>query len=779
MVIQRGIQSWDTFPAIPDILTHGSSDAFKLKGQRHSTQVLSQYQDTDSFDPFKLAYARPIAIVNMPMVPKGSSLAGDYSALVTGWYQGQQVNFFKFGLNETTKIPVPELIAHKEVDILDDNFDTLAMVLDNYTSVRSPNTFYLRYEVNDLSEIPTSMDQLSQFDNLTILFDSFFFNYPPAPEPLPNVSTVTTESTETSDFSETSHAAIHLTQWAPLLSAATTTNEKTAAEKNGSASKTVESRAGTVSGTFALTTPASTVDKSTLISIRSVTVVSGAVTATFHPVSAGGLTGVQYTTTGVSSFSSSSEKSEKRLSQVTATAVVTTGSLLSIPRGEYTSAAVSSALHNNAEAGTSKSRETLTTATGEYSSTSAKGSGLGSVLGETTEFRSSMAQETLSQPSNTLPTTVVEIPTGATTLGPTSESTASSASEPARAPPHHEVYLVPSRIRRPHPTTIASASTSESLATVINNHAGATREVYTMTQWAPNAPTTVSAFSASASAVADHPVDYITSRIRKPHPTVTTEHTPEVYPITLWLPDATAEQPASRSGEVYRVTRWVPDTAPTTASPNPTATNEVYKVTEWVPNSETAAATNEVHSGNEWIPNAQASVATSAPTNEVYKVTEWFPNTSGQPTAAASRTNEVYRVTQWVPGAASSSRTNEVYRVTQWLPNAAASASSSQASGSVHTNEVYPVTRWVPDSALANVTLQNYAKATHEVYKPTRWLPYAVGTKTKEVYRVIEWLQDDASTRADQTAIVESAHSEVHLVRGRVRKPRTSTTAKA
>ncbi|KAJ3068915.1 hypothetical protein HDU98_007994 [Podochytrium sp. JEL0797] len=101
--------------------------------------------EISSFDPYALAIGKVSEIVNLPIVPKGSTLYGLKTVnIVSGWYKGKAVNLLSLGNVQSTKRRISKLAPYQEVDILDDNSNLLQMVLENAV-VGSPNSFYLNH----------------------------------------------------------------------------------------------------------------------------------------------------------------------------------------------------------------------------------------------------------------------------------------------------------------------------------------------------------------------------------------------------------------------------------------------------------------------------------------------------------------------------------------------------------------------------------------------------------------------------------------------------------
>ncbi|KAJ3296875.1 long-chain fatty acid-CoA ligase [Rhizoclosmatium sp. JEL0117] len=179
----------------------GYSDVWlKIKVTVQRRTVYNSFKEISAFDPYALFTGKVEGVTNMPIVPKGSILTGyDDVKFTTAWYKGRRVTLVDLGIIQKTKKTIKKLIPYQEVDILDENFNTEAMILENGIA-NSPNSFYVRNSLENLTFTPTSFDQIANL-SFVPLADVFFFNYPIVVNTTTSTTTTTTTTTSTTTTS--------------------------------------------------------------------------------------------------------------------------------------------------------------------------------------------------------------------------------------------------------------------------------------------------------------------------------------------------------------------------------------------------------------------------------------------------------------------------------------------------------------------------------------------------------------------------------------------------
>ncbi|KAJ3122736.1 hypothetical protein HK100_011856, partial [Physocladia obscura] len=709
------------------------------------------FKEIDEFDPFKVKVARIQGVVNLPMIPRGSSLLGNTSFNVNGWYKGKQIQFFDLGLFEKTKANVIVLPALQEVDIMDENFNTLEMVFVNETILHSPSTFYLRYSVQGLSYLPTSYSDIASYDNISLLFDSFFFNYPPAPPPAP----IVTETATTSIDVITSVPVEETSKISSRTERPEQTSELVATSKillTSEISLTVGSKSVYTSATFAATTAALTSQAERTTSVEP----------------------KETKETSTNEFLSSSID---HLEQMSRTEAVTKNFPASESAATFESKrfyeSASSIEIESSRADTDKTH-TLTTET-------------------ETEFYSESQLFSKTKSYQTAYTTVaVSTNYSLTNISKQSRATATSPSfsnEVTTTFNNHQTLLS---------GEIKSATATNTLEKTNFISKSQTGGVYYVTSWIPDRVN-----PSSPTATKTHEIYYLTEW----------QHTPKKTSAVTEVPTAsfnnlTNAHNTAPGHEIYNITVWAPDT-PSPA--NPTATtgsHEVYYATKWEADTSIATTTFYDHA-------SQVSTKIPVETHEVYNVTIWAPDqTSTANPTSTTGFHEVYYVTKWeldstkttqvVPTATINSNVNalnatrgapvathEVYNITVWAPDTSSAPPLTATAGS---HEVYNISVWAPDSSTEpfHENANTVKTQAHETYHVTKWEPDV--PSTHEVYNITVWAPDtpnesvtatvsyhgnlnstEVSSYTRGVATVPTVTHEVYLVSTRIRRPNAKT----
>ncbi|KAJ3122438.1 hypothetical protein HK100_011991 [Physocladia obscura] len=735
----------------------GYSDAWLVKNiQVPGTAIFNSFKEIDEFDPFKVKVARIQGVVNLPMIPRGSSLLGNTSFNVNGWYKGKQIEFFDLGLFERTKANVIELPALKEVDIMDENFNTLEMVFANETAPHSPSTFYLRYSVQGLSFFPTSYSDISSYDNISLLFDSFFFNYPPAPPPAPIVTEISTTSVKIIFSTEHQKQTSEIVKTSKIL--LTSEISLTIDSKTLSPSVTFTVRTAAITAPVkATTSPELTIEfLSSSIEYPKRTSATETVTKNF-PASE-----------SVSKFESKSFYTPASSIEIQSSNTDTeqTQTLTSRPETEfYSKTQLFSTIESYATTFTAVAAPTshpVYYVTELVNRPHTKATSPASISTESNSMK--ITNEATATFNNLQTPLSVEIKSGITNFSSmtiASESQTHSvntwepdtvASSSPAATRTHEIYYLTElqHVPKKNPTATkvsktsfnnrANAQTTSALTTVPEH------EIYNVTVWAPDTPNSA-------------------------NPTATTRWH-EVYYVTKWEADTSQVNHVStkipvETHEVYNITVWAPDQ---TNMANPSATtgsHEVYYVTKWEPGSTQTAQAAPTATINNHANTLNTTGEAPVPTHEVYNVTVWAPDTSSVPKATAI-SHEVYNVTVWAPNTSgalpptATAKSHEVYNVTVWSPDTTTETFDGSANvAKTHAHETYQVTKWAPN-----------VPSTHEAFNITVWDTQIESTTTA--------LSDHANPSSAEVSSnsrgIAPTH-EVYLVSTRIRRPNAKTSA--
>jgi len=110
------------FPLIPD--DAGYTDLWQIYyvtvPTSYTANSIRDYQTASTL--FHNMTAGPI--VNYPLVPLNSILAGGELNVISGWYQNQTINYFNFGSTSSLSVPLWVLLSNKTT-VQNDIFDTI------------------------------------------------------------------------------------------------------------------------------------------------------------------------------------------------------------------------------------------------------------------------------------------------------------------------------------------------------------------------------------------------------------------------------------------------------------------------------------------------------------------------------------------------------------------------------------------------------------------------------------------------------------------------------